>query len=150
MSSRYTPALSTHRRLVWPLLVAYSLVVCVLHFGGLAYDVYTRLWWWDLLTHSLSGIGVAAWLCLVPVVPVDARRPAAVVLTVLAIGAGFEVYEYLFKSFYVEWTAAYYAADTVIDLVVDSLGALAFVRWHERRSGERAPSTARISSEPAD
>ena len=149
MSSRYAPTLHI-RRIVWPLLVAYSLVVCALHFGGLAYDIYTRIWWWDLLTHSLSGIGVAAWLCLVPVVPVDARRPAAVVLVVLAIGAGFEVYEYLFKSFYVEWTLAYYAADTVIDLVVDSLGAAAFVRWYGRTAGAHTSPAARLPSEPAD
>ena len=150
MSTRFTSTRSTYGRLVWLLLVAYSLVVCALHFGGLEYDVYTQLWWWDLLTHSLSGIGVAAWLCLVPVVPLDARRPAAVVLTVLAIGAGFEVYEYLFKSFYVEWTVAYYAADTVIDLVVDSLGALAFARWHGRQLRAQSTSSVRLSTEPAD
>jgi hypothetical protein len=107
-------------------LVAYSLVVCVLHFGGLAYGIYTAVWWWDLLTHSLSGFGVAAWLHLVRVVPLDGGRLVALPLAVVAIGAGFEVYEYLFKDFYVEWTTAYYAADTAIDLVVDGLGAAVF------------------------
>ena len=148
MSSRSLTSAPT-LSFAWPLLVAYSLFVCALHFGGLQYDIYTQLWWWDLLTHSLSGIGVAAWLCLLPVTPVDATRLLAVPLVVLAIGAGFEVYEYLFKDFYVEWTTAYYAFDTVVDLAVDFLGAAAFTRWYGHRR-QSAPSSVVPSSEPAD
>jgi hypothetical protein len=114
------------------LLLAYSAVVCVLHFGGLAYDVYTAVWWWDLLTHSLSGVGVAAWLCLFPAIPLDSNRLLLVPLVVLAIGAGFEVYEYLFKSFYVEWSLQYYLVDTVVDLFLDAVGAAVFVQGVER------------------
>ena len=148
MSSRSPPSAPTFRS-AWPLLVAYSLLVCVLHFGGLEYDIYTRLWWWDLLTHSLSGVGVAAWLCLLPVSPVDPTRVVTVSLVVLGIGAGFEVYEYLFKDFYVEWTATYYAFDTVVDLVLDCLGAAAFARWYRHRLVAQ-PSSVPFSSEPAD
>ena len=148
MSSR-SPTSTPTPSFAWPLLVAYSLLVCALHFGGLQYEIYTRLWWWDLLTHSLSGIGVAAWLCLLPVTPVDATRLVAVPLVVLAIGAGFEVYEFLFKDFYVEWTTAYYAFDTAVDLVVDFLGAAVFTRWYGRRR-QSQPSSVLLSSEPAD
>jgi hypothetical protein len=148
MSSRNSTPLLQSRRFV-ALLVAYSLVVCALHFGGLAYEIYTRIWWWDLLTHSLSGVGVAAWLCLLPIPGMDPSRVLVVPLAVLAIGAGFEVYEYLFKDFYVEWTLTYYATDTVIDLVLDSLGAEAFRRWYGRQ-GAPGSSTVRLSSEPAD
>jgi hypothetical protein len=136
MSSRYATPDSLSPGIAWTALVTYSLVVCVLHFGGLEYEIYTAIWWWDILTHALSGFGVAAWLCLVRFVPLDASRAVALALVVLAIGAGFEVYEYLFKDFYVEWTLAYYATDTAIDLVVDTLGAGAFAawaRWRRRR-----------------
>jgi hypothetical protein len=148
MSSRYAATDSPAVGIVWPALVAYSLVVCALHFGGLAYEVYTSVWWWDLLTHSLSGFGVAAWLCFVRVTPFDSRQVVAVSLAVLAIGAGFEVYEYLFKDFYVDWTTAYYATDTVIDLTLDALGAAAFALWHGRRAetGDAEASVATQSS----
>ncbi|WP_380681185.1 hypothetical protein [Salinigranum sp. GCM10025319] len=133
MSSRYATTDLPSLGIVWAALVAYSLVVCALHFGGLEYEIYTRLWWWDLLTHSLSGFGVAAWLCFVRFTPFESNQLLVVPLVVVVIGGGFEVYEYLFKDFYVEWTTAYYAADTVIDLVVDGLGAAAFVYWFSRR-----------------
>jgi hypothetical protein len=136
MSSRYAATDSPAVGIVWPALVAYSLVVCALHFGGLAYEVYTSVWWWDLLTHSLSGFGVAAWLCFVRVTPFDSRQVVAVSLAVLAIGAGFE------------WTTAYYATDTVIDLTLDALGAAAFALWHGRRAetGDAEASVATQSS----
>jgi hypothetical protein len=133
MSSRYATSDSPSLGIATAALVAYSLVVCALHFGGLAFEVYTAIWWWDLLTHSLSGFGVAAWLSVVRFVPLDARQVLVVPLVVVVIGAGFEVYEYLFKDFYVEWTFTYYVTDTVIDLVVDGLGAAAFTVWVRSR-----------------
>ena len=135
MSSRHATSDLPAPGIALAALLAYSLVVCVLHFGGLAYEIYTRFWWWDILTHSLSGFGVAAWLEVVEFTPVEADEVLTLVLVVVAIGAGFEVYEYLFKDFYVEWTPAYYAADTVIDLVVDGLGAAAFGLWYRARYG---------------
>lgn len=123
-------------------LVAYSLVVCALHFGGLAFDVYTAVWWWDLLTHSLSGFGVAAWLSSVRVSPFDASQVVVLPLVVVGIGAGFEVYEFLFKDFYVEWTTAYYATDTAVDLVLDAVGAAVFAHWAGTRFGADATDSA--------
>jgi hypothetical protein len=95
MSSRYATSDSPSLGIATAALVAYSLVVCALHFGGLAFEVYTAIWWWDLLTHSLSGFGVAAWLSVVRFVPLDARQVLVLPLVVVVIGAGFEVYEYL-------------------------------------------------------
>jgi hypothetical protein len=133
MSSRYATSDSPSLGIATAALVAYSLVVCALHFGGLAFEVYTAIWWWDLLTHSLSGFGVAAWLSVVRFVPLDARQVLVLPLVVVVIGAGFEVYEYLFKDFYVEWTLTYYVTDTIVDLVVDGLGAAAFTVWVRSR-----------------
>jgi hypothetical protein len=46
--------------------------------------------------------------------------PAAVFL----IGAGFEVYEYLFRGFYEAWSVDYYLRDTVEDMLYNLTGAL--------------------------
>ncbi|WP_193788401.1 hypothetical protein [Haloferax mucosum] len=115
---------------LWLFVGVWAVVVSALHFGGLAYNVYTSIWWWDLLTHTLSGFGVAGVLFLVfPRTFEGARAPLVIGGIVLAIGAGFEVYEYLFKDFWYGWSMAYYAEDTLIDLVVDVLGALGFVAF---------------------
>jgi hypothetical protein len=45
---------------------------------------------------------------------------------VVSIGAGFEVYEYLFRGFYEVWSVEYYLQDTIKDMVVNTVGALAF------------------------
>jgi hypothetical protein len=134
MSSRHATTESPPPRIVRTALLAYSLVVCVLHFGGLEYQIYTAVWWWDLLTHFLSGIGVAAWLSVVRFGPFEPTQVLVLSMAVFAIGVGFEVYEYLFKEFYVDWTLRYYAVDTAVDLLVDGLGAATFAVWYRIRS----------------
>jgi hypothetical protein len=110
------------------LLVAYSLVVCVLHFSGLAYGLYTRYVWWDLMTHTLSGAGVAAWLSLLGPPVLRRRRRLLVSLPALVFltGAGFEVYEFLFRGFYDAWSVDYYLKDTLVDLGCNLTGAVTF------------------------
>ncbi len=128
---------------LWAFVGVWSAVVTALHFGGLAYDVYTRIWWWDVLTHSLSGFGVAGVLFLVfPRTFRGARAPVVVAGVLLAIGAGFEVYEYLFKDFWWGWSMAYYAEDTAIDLVVDVAGGLGFFAFVEGLVRSRTPTDA--------
>jgi hypothetical protein len=111
----------------WGLVAVWSLAVCIAHFGGLAYRTYWQIAWWDVLTHTAAGLGVAAILYLLR--PDLYRSPVALFvalpLTVLAIGAGFEVYERVFRTFWHSWSVAYYVEDTVIDLVMDTAGALA-------------------------
>jgi hypothetical protein len=107
---------------------AWGAAVSALHFGGLAFDIYTRYWWWDVMTHSTSGFGVAAvFYALFP--RLFRRNLTALVLVplaVLLIGAGFEVYEYVFKDFWWNWSPDYYREDTILDLIMDLGGALAF------------------------
>ncbi|MFB6097002.1 MAG: hypothetical protein ABEJ74_06405 [Haloferacaceae archaeon] len=111
------------RRLTWLGLLGWGGAVSALHFGGLAYDVYTRIWWWDLLTHVMAGVGVAGIL----LVGLRETVPAWtsnwwVVVAVVGIGAGFEVYEFAFKSFWHTWTLSFYLQDTLIDLAMDAVG----------------------------
>jgi hypothetical protein len=114
----------------WVAYVSYASVVCVLHFEyGLEARFYWTVWWWDLLTHAASGFGVAA---LVPLVGLwrDRSLGDRLLLTagaLVAVGAGFEVYERLFRTFWHEWTLATYVEDTVVDVVVDAVGGVGFV-----------------------
>jgi hypothetical protein len=112
----------------WLAVLGWSAVVCVLHFGGMTHGLYTQFGWWDLMTHSLSGFGVAAVLYLTRPAVFTTRRLLLVSLpaAVVAIGAGFEVYEYIFRDFYEVWSVEYYLRDTVEDMLVNTVGAFAF------------------------
>jgi hypothetical protein len=134
-----------HRRGAWALALAWGAAVSVLHFAGLAYGIYTELWWWDLLTHSTSGFGVAALLYLAWTDGFRSRVGLFVVLPacVLCIGTWFEVYERLFKDFWWGWSLSFYLQDTAVDLVLDTAGAVAFglvlrLYGHSRRRRSRS------------
>ena len=115
----------------WAAYTLWVTLVCVAHFGGLHYRIYWEVWWWDVLTHGTSGAGVAALFPLLGLASWDRRSLSSRLLlaaaVVAVVGAGFEVYERLFRTFWHEWTLAYYIEDTAVDVVVDALGAAAFV-----------------------
>jgi hypothetical protein len=124
----------------WLVVGLWSALVTVLHFGGLALGVYSRLFWWDLLTHFMGGAGVAAALVLglrdrtaVRTTPWWAVGAAA------AVGAGFEVYEFVLKDFWYRWSLQFYAVDTAVDVVVNTAGAVGTVLvvrlWRRVRAG---------------
>ena len=106
----------------------FGATVTGLHFASMGLFLYTRIWWWDVMVHALSGLGVAAVLYVYR--PRLLRGPAALFivlpLLVLAIGTWFEVYERLFTDFWLHWTRAYYLEDTAVDLVADTAGAVVF------------------------
>jgi hypothetical protein len=125
----------------WLAVVGWGALVTVLHFGGLYAGVYTRLFWWDLLTHAMGGAGVAGILFLGLRDGPRTAEPWWLVGAVAAVGAGFEVYEFLFKSFWYRWAFRFYAIDTAVDIVVNTLGAVAFVvvvgMWRRRSRAAR-------------
>lgn len=127
-----------NRRGAWGVALVWAAAVSTLHFAGLVYGIYTEVWWWDLLTHSTSGFGVAALLYLAWTDGFRSRLGLFVVLPVfvLCIGTWFEVYERLFRTFWWGWSRSFYAQDTAIDLVLDTAGAVAFgvvLRLYGRR-----------------
>jgi hypothetical protein len=112
----------------WVVVGLWSALVTALHFGGLALGVYSRLVWWDLLTHFMGGAGVAAALVLGlrDRTPVRAT-PWWAVGAAAAVGAGFEVYEFVLKDFWYRWSLQFYAVDTAVDVVVNTAGAVGSV-----------------------
>jgi hypothetical protein len=117
-----------NRRGAWGLTLVWGAAVSALHFAGLAYGIYTEIWWWDLLTHSTSGFGVAALLYLAWTDGFRSRLGLFVLLPacVLCIGTWFEVYERIFRDFWWGWSLSFYLEDTGVDLVLDTAGAVTF------------------------
>ena len=110
---------------VWIGVLLWSGTVTTLHFAGLVFDIYPAVSWWDLLTHAMGGSGIAAFALLTHRKRVVTRKAVWwVVPTVIAIGAGFEVYEFIFKSFWHEWTLRQYSMDTAVDLGMNTLGTV--------------------------
>jgi hypothetical protein len=114
-------------RFYWTGMAVYAAFVSVLHFGGLQLAVYQAIEQWDTLTHLLSGAGVAALLYLTFHLESPGRRLRWIVPAVLAIGAGFEIYEFLLKDFWHGWSLKYYVTDTLLDLGNNLLGSLLVV-----------------------
>lgn len=132
-------------RTIWVGLLAWGAAVAVLHFGGLAWERYSRLWWWDLLTHFLSGVGVGAILLVGLREVTPAEPPAAwAVLALASVSAGFEVYEYVFRSFWHSWTLWTYAFDTATDLLYGCLGSLLAIEWYRSRIDVDAASETEV------
>lgn len=136
----------------WLWLLTWGIFVSVLHFGGLEWQLYPRFWWWDIMTHLLSGAGVAG-ILLVGLRNVTSRPPSLfwVLVALVSIGAGFEVYEYVFRSFWHSWTMSLYGRDTLIDLVMGCFGgALALVYYRSRTDVSSDSSQTTRHAQPND
>ena len=126
----FTRSISDIRRrdrtaVAWIGLVFWSGIVTIFHFTGLVFEIYITVSWWDLLTHTMSGSGIAALALLTHRERVVTRKAVWwIVPTVIAIGAGFEVYEFVFRSFWHEWTLRHYSIDTAVDLAMSTLGTV--------------------------
>jgi len=137
--------------LAWIAIAVWSVLVSVLHFGGVYYNVYTQLPWWDLLTHAMGGMGVGALLAMTFRTQ-TLRSPAWIPSGVLAIGAGFEVYEFVFKTFWYRWSLAFYVTDTVIDLVINTVGAVVIAlaaAVYRRQTGVSGPTDDATPLDPS-
>jgi len=109
----------------WVVLFLWGSFVTFLHFGGYEFQWYARFGWWDLMTHFVSGIGVAG-ILLVGLRNVVSPQVSLswMFVALLSVGAGFEVYEYIFRAFWHSWTPAYYIQDTAEDLFMACSGAV--------------------------
>lgn len=102
-------------------------VIGVLHLIGLEYFLYWRLWWYDILLHSLGG----AWVALAALwflTTIGWRvGTLQVLLATIVVGAGWEVWEFTFGIFGED----NYTFDTSLDMFMDMVGAV-FVVWITR------------------
>lgn len=102
--------------LLGTLVVATS--IAVLHQLALEHFLYWKLWWFDVLLHFLGGVligGIAFVFSDVYKTP----RLLTLILILLIVGIGWEVFEWIFKLYDGAWDPV----DTAIDLAMDTLGA---------------------------
>lgn len=96
------------------------------------FDLYTSIAWWDMVIHFIcaGGLAVAAYIYLArigAVPPPGTHRVAAIALTTalgLSLGVLWEVVEWVGFTFITSQIYVTYE-DTISDLVVGGLGALA-------------------------
>jgi VanZ family protein len=115
-----------HRVLLWTILVS-ALAVNV---AGYALNLYERFWWFDDALHFYTPFAITLLLAylLHGVVLSGVREHAFIfVLTVaslgIAVGALWEIAEWIYDAL-VPINAILGKSDTMIDLVLDTLGSL--------------------------
>ena len=102
-------------------------VIAAVHVNAMTYRWYFVYWWLDIPMHFLGG----AWIALAMVwaflsfkqLSGFRRIFLAILLSVLIVGVGWEIFEYkLGERFFIEHET--YAIDTSIDLFMDILGGV--------------------------
>ncbi len=117
----------TNRAIAWGLLA----IAVVVNIAGYLFNLYDRLWWFDEVLHgyTIGAITLVLGLALYGTVltGVDAR-PVLLVLVIaavgLAVGALWEVGEWAYDQV-VAGNAIKGKRDTILDMIMDTFGALA-------------------------
>ncbi|MCK0167982.1 hypothetical protein MWU52_10510 [Jannaschia sp. S6380] len=100
---------------------------------GEAMNFYEKLWWWDLLLHFGSAVGLGLLAFLMAFMVFEGERYAApptalaviAIAGALAIGALWEIFEYGMDTTFGMNMQKSGLDDTMHDLIVDALGAAA-------------------------
>ncbi|QMU57259.1 MAG: hypothetical protein GKR98_02970 [Boseongicola sp.] len=128
------PSLFSQRfKITLPLsfLAAISAFVFATLFLGEVFDFYNRYWWWDVLLHGASavGFGIIGFLFVFYLFQGDkyAAPPWALAVIAfcfaLAIGAIWEIFEFLADQIFGMNMQKSGLVDTMWDLMVDTVGA---------------------------
>lgn len=122
---------------------------------GEAYDFYERYWWWDVLLHTGSavGFGMIGMVLVLFLVRGDKLNTSPVIAALfaftfaVAIGAVWEIFEYLMDLMFGLGMQKSGLNDTMGDLMVDCIGALigALGGYRYLRSKEDGPLTKVIA-----
>lgn len=116
-----------NRTIVW-VIVAIAIAVNI---AGYALNLYNRFVWFDEVIHTYTSFAITLFLALMlygDVLSGVRRSPLLLILTVaslgIAIGALWEIAEWGYDQLVPE-NAILGKTDTMIDLILDSVGALA-------------------------
>jgi len=104
-------------RMVW-LVVALllSALLSALNWWAMIDFLYWKYLWLDIPMHFLGGFASAVFLIGL----LYRRRPLLLAVAIVAIAVGWEVFEYVFRL----PRDPNYAFDTLLDLVMDTIGAI--------------------------
>ena len=96
-----------------------SALILYLHLLGLENALYFYYPWYDILLHFLGGAALAF------LILIFTRSWKKTLIGMLILAAGWEVFEYVLHI--AVGVGENYALDTVIDFIMDTLGALAAI-----------------------
>jgi uncharacterized membrane protein YjdF len=120
---------NSHKLLVWTLVTI--VLVAIVNYAASALYLYWTIWWFDNVVHFSGGLAMGFltyWLFrkLYPVIqPLGIWKLILILLVfVMIIGVGWEIFEYIFNTA-LPSAGETYIQDTCYDLISDALGAVA-------------------------
>ncbi len=124
------------RRLFLLVTLVSILILVILHYGALIYDLYGTFFWFDMLTHTLGGFVVV----FVGIVFLGSRSSRLLtrrnlIILVIGIGVLWELYEYLVQTM-IPATPFVTFVDSLSDILFDVVGGvigICFVHWLKKR-----------------
>jgi uncharacterized membrane protein YjdF len=133
-------------------MVAWGLAFVLLaaNVAGYAFDLYAAFWWFDRVLHAATILALTFWLAIMFLG--DGIRQGRTVLFIVliasagvAIGALWEVAEWVFDRF-ASGDVIKGKDDTVIDIVMDTLGAVAAAALAQRFRPDTARPAAALGA----
>lgn len=133
-------------------MVAWGLAFVLLaaNVAGYAFDLYATFWWFDRVLHAATILALTFWLAVMFLG--DGIRQGRTVLFIVliasagvAIGALWEVAEWVFDRF-ASGDVIKGKDDTVIDIVMDTLGAVAAAALAQRFRPDTARPAAALGA----
>src|SRR3989338_10088082 len=103
------------------ILVYFIFFILILNFLANTFHLYYSIWWFDALMHFLGGLWVAlACLYLFPLQNSSANSIFKILLLVLIVGVGWEVFEFVFYDSFA--SNPFNPIDTISDVFFDLSG----------------------------
>jgi uncharacterized membrane protein YjdF len=105
------------------------LILGITHMIGSMFYLYWSTWWFDNISHFLGGFAsafIVFWILSITILKSQLSLRGTIFILiplVLAVGLGWEVFEYAF-NISDPTTGETYITDTSLDLVADTLGAI--------------------------
>lgn len=99
-----------------------SILLWVLNFVALDQSLYWSLGWYDVMMHFLGGLTIGVLVVwFLKLENISVKSFLFVFVCVMIVGIAFEIFEYVNDLTY---STQDYSIDTIIDLVMDALGAV--------------------------
>jgi hypothetical protein len=107
-------------------------LLAILNLIALAFYFYWTLWWYDIMMHLLAGLAGGLAVCWFVRFSSLSRQFLVVVASLMIVGIGWEVFEYVFDIA----ARTDYIRDTLLDLIADLGGAVLAVIYASGQTRE--------------
>lgn len=115
--------------------------IFLVNFLANKFHLYYSIWWFDVFMHFAGGVWlgfVFAWFMALKGLPLslDVTLVSKLVLWVLVVGIGWEVFEYYFINYMAQ--NRFDMVDTLSDLVLDLSGGLCAILYLQKSKYENS------------